>query len=213
MHVLHVIAVEADDAEDARVEAESAIEPYGDGQVWDWYEVGGRWDGVFDGSNMLNYAKNPEGFRAALKRVRDNQNSEFCEALDTVLGRTVEAGDVDDHVFGIPIDDKEEVAKRRTESNREWGDLWKRLANQKVLPIYDPEFRAGPDNVQNLAGPAHMGMLGHYLIKLGNLVGGNYTFNSYYYDASWGGTETARALERCETAPERQWLVAIDLHN
>ena len=209
MHVLHVIAVEADNAEDARVAAESAIEPYGNGQVWDWYEVGGRWDGVFEGSNMLNYAANPEGFKAALERVRDNQNSEFCEALDTVLGRTVEAGDVDDHMFGIPVgDDKEGVAGRMTESNRKFGSLWARLVNQKVLPANDPEFG-------NDAGHVGMGMLGHYLRKVGSALGGYYTFNSYYYDAVWGGTDTSQVLERCEgeDAGETQWLVAIDLHN
>ena len=208
MHVLHVIAVEADDAEDARVEAESAIEPYGNGQVWDWYEVGGRWDGVFEGSNMLNYAKNPEGFKAALERVRNNQNSEFCEALDTVLGRTVGAENVDDNVFGIPVEDKEGMAERMNESNRKWGALWKRLVKQRVLPANDPEF--GED-----AGHAAMGMLGYYLRKVGNALSGNYTFNSYYYDAVWGGTETSQVLERCEfeDAGERQWLVAIDLHN
>ncbi len=36
MHLLHSIAVEAENAEEAIRAAEDAIEGYGDGAVWDW---------------------------------------------------------------------------------------------------------------------------------------------------------------------------------
>jgi hypothetical protein len=38
MHFLHLIAVEADDAEEAIRTAENAIVGYGDGEVWDWHQ-------------------------------------------------------------------------------------------------------------------------------------------------------------------------------
>ena len=44
MHYLHIIAVEAEDKEDALDSATEALHGYGDGDVYDWYDnTGGRW--------------------------------------------------------------------------------------------------------------------------------------------------------------------------
>lgn len=45
MHYNWQIVVIAEDAEDAISEAESVLEGIGgEGHVWDWYSIGGRWD-------------------------------------------------------------------------------------------------------------------------------------------------------------------------
>ena len=48
MHKGVVLLVKAESLEDARSYAESFLEEYGNGDVWDWYEIGGRWSGMLD---------------------------------------------------------------------------------------------------------------------------------------------------------------------
>jgi len=48
MHKGIILLVEAKNKEHARSEAEKFLEPYGDGDVWDWYAVGGRWSGTLN---------------------------------------------------------------------------------------------------------------------------------------------------------------------
>jgi hypothetical protein len=48
MHHLTILLVKADDKEEARTKADSFLEPHGEGRIWDWYQVGGRWSGVLD---------------------------------------------------------------------------------------------------------------------------------------------------------------------
>ena len=61
MHTLQTMLVEADSVEEAIAEVKSRTGLYGEtsGPDWsDWHEVGGRWDGLFNGSNAMNYAEN-----------------------------------------------------------------------------------------------------------------------------------------------------------
>ena len=43
MHKGVIILVEAEDRQDAMNKVEDFLEPYGDGDVWDWYSIGNRW--------------------------------------------------------------------------------------------------------------------------------------------------------------------------
>jgi hypothetical protein len=51
MHKGVILIVRAADSDDARIAAESFLADYGDGHVWDWYAIGGRWSGTL---NPLN---------------------------------------------------------------------------------------------------------------------------------------------------------------
>lgn len=44
MHKGVILLVKASDKEEALSEVESFLEPYGEGFVWDWYQIGGRWN-------------------------------------------------------------------------------------------------------------------------------------------------------------------------
>jgi len=204
MHVLHLIAVEADSKEEAVEMAEAAIEPYGDGQVWDWYSVGGRWKGLFglneDGTdkNVLQFSEDPEQFRKSLARVAESQNREFTENVDKVFGRTITEADVR-NLWGLEVHDKKGAAERISESNKEFGEKFSALKDLDKLPEDD--------------GPMGFGMLGFYLIKIGQSLSGRYCFESYFFDAVIYGTRVQDTMHRCEESPEHQYLVAVDLHN
>jgi hypothetical protein len=206
MHVVHLIAVVADCEEDAIAAAEQAIEGYGNGDVWDWFEVGGRWDGLLNDKNALCYLESPDAFREAVANALKYRNNEFCNLRDKIAGTQITAEDIDDtNGFGLPIDPekKAEVAENLNKSNKESKFAFDKLMEAKSLEHYHAR--------QDLGFNAHM--VGYYLRKLGTLAADYYCFDSYFYDGDYGSTSPDNLWERCGNDPGQQWLVVVDLHN
>lgn len=61
MHYFVAVLV-PNNEEDVNIEGEvaSLLEDHGDGQKWDWYQIGGRWTGAYDGYNPAKDPKNWE---------------------------------------------------------------------------------------------------------------------------------------------------------
>jgi hypothetical protein len=200
-----VIAVEADTEEEAIEAAESAIDGYGEGDVWDWHEVGGRWDGHLAGKNVVCYAHDKPSFIAGVSRALESRNSEFRNLRDKLAGTVVTAEESDDHNhFGFPIKDPVGHAQRITESNLQGKAAFDKLMACETIEEYD---------AQHQKGDASHFMLGYYLRKLGTLVSDSYCFDAMFWDGAYGSSQTEDLWERCEKDPERQWLVVMDLHN
>ena len=196
MHILHYIAVEAENAQDAIYDAEAALESYGDGQVWDWYQVGGRWDGVLAGDNVLQFSSNPSEFRKALADAKASRLEQFTSNLAKLNGTRVTAGDVSDYFMGLPVTEKSEVAERQTIRNREVSAEFQSLLQLKELP----EARS-------------LSTLGYYLRLISDELLDYYPFASLFFDYVGYRSTMGPTLERCETNPDNQWIVAVDLHN
>jgi len=83
MHVLHFIAVEADNAEDAISQVETAL-THDDNPVFpwsDWAEIGGRWE---DEGEVHCYADDPTKFEDFLERARLNRVNEIKFLLSNI---------------------------------------------------------------------------------------------------------------------------------
>ncbi len=48
MHKGVILLTQAVTKEEAKDNVEHFLEPYGNGDVWDWYVIGGRWSGVLN---------------------------------------------------------------------------------------------------------------------------------------------------------------------
>lgn len=55
MHKGILLLTKATDKDEAKSNVESFLEGYGDGKVWDWYVIGGRWSGVLNKSAVEFY--------------------------------------------------------------------------------------------------------------------------------------------------------------
>lgn len=44
MHKGVILLVKAESKENALEQVKDFMEPYGEGFVWDWYQIGGRWN-------------------------------------------------------------------------------------------------------------------------------------------------------------------------
>ena len=57
MHKGVILLVKTLDKEEALNEVESFLEPYGEGDVWDWYRIGGRWNNTLAPKDKLDIFK------------------------------------------------------------------------------------------------------------------------------------------------------------
>ena len=53
MHKGVILLVKSTDREEILSEVEKFMEPYGDGNVWDWYRIGGRWNNTLAPKDKL----------------------------------------------------------------------------------------------------------------------------------------------------------------
>ena len=184
MHYLHIIAVEAEDKEDALDSATEALHGYGDGDVYDWYDnTGGRWaDCIFpdeyeelQGSNILCYTEHPEAFKATIERQLGYRHAKLARALET-LGKegAISA------LSGL-ADNLEEDGQNATELIDELGiNSWTWYSLKVVADI----------------------------------LNGSYTTDSYFFDEDSGSIQPSYVYQRIEEGKaDRQYLVGIDLHN
>jgi len=59
-----------------------------------------------------------------------------------------------------------------------------------------------------------LGMIGHYLYSIGEIVAGYYSSSSFFYDVDYGSPRmTKEQWERLEKEPEKFWLVTVDIHH
>ena len=54
MHKGVILLVKAENKEDALEQVENFMEPYGNGLVWDWYQIGGRWNNTLAPKDLID---------------------------------------------------------------------------------------------------------------------------------------------------------------
>lgn len=205
MHTVHLLALHYD-------LGESLNDQYVQGLVgssiddnpawWDYYSVGGRWDGFFgDKGNFITYEESPAEVRKELVEARARQNAKFRSMRDELTGATVAVADISGHVFGLPVQPDEAAAERLTRSNKETQEAWQRVLRANDLDSLDTDFQAqmAMFRAQRLIG----------------LVYGEWNpESSFYYPI--GETTNPKAVESFLDQEERYGrgllLAAIDFH-
>jgi hypothetical protein len=198
MHYVHLVAVEAESDDEAIQHAEEAIEQYGEGDVWDWHEVGGRWDGYLDGKNVLRFSDNPAVFKQAIEGIRATRNDNIKSIIDTLSGKVIGPDEVRSSL-GLNILDPEGSAQRISAYNVQG----------------QAEFQSLLDATDYVAwAEEHVGsLMGYQLYKLGKLLAGHYASDSHFYDGVAQDPSFQYVTARVVTDPTTQWLVVMDLHN
>jgi hypothetical protein len=213
VHTVHIIASEGADAGDARAAAENGIEAYGNGNAWDWYEVGGRWDGLIGatgtteedglpGVTQLCYAENPELFNETINNAINGRTADLLEALQAIRGDVISADEVPCQFMGVPTKDRQGTAQAVSEQNAAYSAEW-----QKLLACNTA------DELEALVGGFHHHMMFYKVYKLMEGLLGHYSFDSRFYDVESGTIGREYVDERKGTDPSKQWITVFDLHN
>ena len=75
-HKRILVAVEASSEEDAKTMVTYNLHNYLPSS-FDYFVIGGRWEGDFDGKNVISFKKKPELFKSELKRTYDLQTRQM----------------------------------------------------------------------------------------------------------------------------------------
>jgi hypothetical protein len=202
MHVGHLIAVVAENEEEAQSAAECFLEDNGgNGDVWDWYAIGGRWAEMLDGKTFLQASTDPEAFKAHVNKALDKRDNEFRRLRTQYLTGEFKPEDVDWDSQAASGETKEEAAARIETDAKGAGH---RERFQAVLTAHS--LRDLPEEVGG-------NMVGFALHRIGELVAGYYSFESFFFDGEEHDADPGALWKRVEEAPEKQWLVVVDLHN
>jgi hypothetical protein len=89
MHIGHILLVEAESKEEAKENAQAFVESYVQGGWSDWSEIGGRWEGFFDGEDVLCYSTNPTLFEEKIAMWQEGMKEEQDRLLDQVGDKTI----------------------------------------------------------------------------------------------------------------------------
>jgi hypothetical protein len=195
MHKGVILLVKTADREDAIDQVESFLEPYGDGDVWDWYEVGGRWTGTLTGYDPAKDERNIEtcdlcngtGDRKDLDPPEWKKQCNGCNGCDGT-GKKVKWSlvKVDDDV--MPLTD-ERVEKKV----REWADGWEKKCLERI-----------EESESHFKDDKHM--LGYLMKKRGSIIGDEFSFDSNVYDVHEGTNSLPKSFDG-------YWAAVVDMHN
>lgn len=192
MHYLHIVRVCADSKEDAIDAVHCALDDFSD-VVYDWYIIGGRWDGYFDGKNTLCFKDNKELFFNELTKIKNRQDEKFVDLINRFNGTAVKESQVGDSIFGLPIQDKLTFAENRTKQNEQFHSLWKKILNSKTVPSLD----------------VNETLICYYLRNIAYMLEGYYWSGSGFYDAERYSAKPDIDTVFCD----EDWLVAVDIHS
>ena len=204
MHKGVILLVKASDKEEALSEVESFLELYGEGDVWDWYQMGGRWNNTLAPKDKLDLFREKckgiltrEEYGITQNEINSKQellqkaweecglegNNKYCDhyALPEV-GNTYDI---------VPLKDCIETVKEWCKNlEEEKEQLWNKLLKAKE------EAKEGQwDSTGYLAG------------QYKDAQYGNFCFDSNVYDIT---------TQQAETIPENieeYFAVMVDMHN
>lgn len=215
MHTLHIVAVDTC-TEDGDQDAIALVQQFLDSdgpRWWDWYEIGGRWDGHFGQcfpetgtSNVLSLRRHPTQFRAALQAAGLQQNEAFLNHRDSLTGATVRHLDgVDGHLLGEPVASDAYRADALTRANQGTQQAWASLMAAQDLPSVSQQMTHG------------LLMATYAADRVNDLVMGNWCPDSYFYSYDYGSANAAAYLSDWDSHTNRQegtdtCLVAVDFH-
>lgn len=216
MHVAHIIVVEGVPDEDESYyegAVNGILEPYAP-DVFDWWQVGGRFSWILeklkkdlgrdvpepeeiekDGcQTWVSAEEDPELFKAAIERAEAWQSLEFRRARNSVFGLEVDEEDIE--TLGLGTNDPASVARKQTDRAKSDHRRIQELKEMDRCPALD-------DPISDLS------LSGHRLIELGNLTAGTYCVDSRFYDSIYHSPSTVDVWERFEDEEQQAGVAVI----
>ena len=211
MHKGVICLTKATDKDDAISNVESFLEQYGNGDVWDWYVIGGRWSGLLNPKHNLFQEKAEKHFKAAYPEkehpfLTQNMVEEQSAALDTIwaeIGGTGKHPYQRDSYANGGADDDSVPMSTCLEIINEWKTDMRAEAEkhfEKMLEAREKE--KGNDSKFNTMSAYYAGLYKDCLYD-------NFSFESNVYDIDEGTNNIETALKN----PDKYYAVVVDMHN
>lgn len=211
MHKGMILLTKAQNEDDARNNVENFLEQYGDGNVWDWYVIGGRWSGTLNAAHNqfkeLAMAHLAQAYPDTdLSRfITENMISEQADALNSIWQETLGQPTPNPFVRSSYLEDGfdddilplSECVGVVLKWNKDMGAFAEEMF-EKMLQEREKEKE----------GKSYP-MSGYYARLYSDAKSDNFCFDTNVYDTVNYTNNPSRALEEAEG-----WFaVMVDLHN
>ena len=211
MHKGVILLTKAENREDAISNADEFLREYGDGNVWDWYRVGGRWSNHLAPEEKLEeYDKQMKelvGYKEGDFGIGTNKLEENSDRLIEIWkslglkGKPVESYG-GGFAFGLADEGEEYDVLPLSECVKEVNN-WIRDVDKEAAEYFDKII----EEREKEKGIGHGTMSAYYAGKYRDSVYNNFCFDSNVYDI------TAERGERLPEDMDGYWAVMIDMHN
>lgn len=209
MHKGVILLVKASDRDEAKEKAEEFLEPYGDGDVWDWYSIGNRWHNTLapadkvkkfhksvtklypqlKGSYSINDIENDK-VRPIIQKEWDKLGLKGKNPFWSNYGFDVK--DTPDDYNIVPLSECIETVKKWVkDTKKEAKEYYQKMQKERVK--------------ENKSGKGTMSEYYAGLYK--DAIYNNFCFESNVYDTE---TQEGESIPKDITG---YWAVMIDMHN
>lgn len=210
MHKGVILLTKADSKEDAISNVNSFLEQYGDGRVWDWYQIGGRWSNTLAPKKLLKKWQK----KADSVLVRENgmlYTSEIKNKADILQSMWEELGlegknpHFDHYSLGTEGGGYDAVSLGSCiDTVKEWIiDLGEKA--EEYYKLMTKEKRK--ENILKKKGEPSPTMSGYYAELYKDSLYGNFSFDSNVYNID------DYEAERLPDNINGWWAVMVDMHN
>jgi hypothetical protein len=211
MHTVHQIVVSGESVETALSSLENKLMEIPENSSWfDWYQIGGRWDGILvedypelknklENPNVLPVFGNETTVESVLRDIDSRQNNRFLECKDIFLGsEVVPVEETDGHIFGVPVAETEVKAQRKTKYNIDGFQEWKEILSATSLyELNDKYFFIAAYNLD----------------ILNNFLSGRWFNETGYYDFFNESAQTRHLRDLFgQVSSKNLYLVTVDFH-
>jgi hypothetical protein len=209
MHKGIIILTKASDRDEAKSNVEEFLEGFGNGDVWDWYSIGGRWNNLLAPKDIVKkftewvHEKYPvtKGYYS-IKDIEETEAKQIIQNKWEELGLRSKNPYWDSYGFSLTdLEDDYNILplSECVDMVREWCKDSKKEAEEYFEKLVEERAK------EKIEG---MGTMSAYYAGLyKDAVYDNFCFETNVYDAS----ESVG-----ETIPEdikEYWAVVIDIHN
>lgn len=208
MHKGVIFLTKALDEDEAKQNVDNFMSDYGDGDVWDWYVIGGRWSGTLNAKTEEFFTKSEEHFKSVYPDndhpfLTTNMVSEQKEALEkiwTELGgnglnpyarNTYSSMGYNDDI--VPLTTCIDVVNK-----------WKKNLNEEAEALWNKILEAKEKSTSG-----EYDMSGYYAKRYAELKYDEFCFESNVFDIENHTNNPERALN----TPDEYFAVMIDMHN
>ena len=205
MHKGVILLIKASEIDEAKDKIQEFLVQYGDGDIWDWYVIGGRWSGTLNSKSKEFFEKSEAHFKATysendphfISTKMVEEQADMLNAIWTEIGgeglnpytrNTYNDFGYDDDVVALS-ECKDVVIEWKKDIEAEAEIAWNKMLEAKKKEGYD--------------------MSSYYAKRYAEMKYDEFCFDSNVYDTELDTNDPTQALENAD----EYFAVMIDMHN
>lgn len=207
MHKGVILLTKAEDREEAISKVHEFLSEHGDGKVWDWYVIGGRWSGTLNSKTKEFFEKVDVIFKEHYKDSKFVSTSMVSEQADNIKAIWSEMGGEGENPYTrssyesmgypddcLPLSECIEVIERWTVDLKEKADEhWTEMLEAK----------------EKEKGQKYGTMSAYYARLYADSMYDSFSFESNVYDIDNYTNSPKKAIEKTD----EYFAVVVDMHN